>query len=102
MSLKLGKTGLGLDAITHMLKTIAMVVRSNQNGVRTHLRRAMNVTKTTLSCVVRNNSRQHRCENFMNVPASGLQNVERTFKERVKDGIEARRTVYNVRGTGRS
>jgi hypothetical protein len=78
-----------------------MVVRSNQNGVRT-LRRAMNVTTTTLSCVERTNSRQHRCDNFMNVPASGLQHVGRTFKERVKDGIEARRNLYNVGGKGMS
>jgi hypothetical protein len=50
----IGNTGRGLDAISHMLKTIAMVVRSNQNGVRMQLRRAMNVTTTTLSCVERN------------------------------------------------
>jgi hypothetical protein len=28
----IGKTGRGLDAISHMFKTIAMVVRSNRNG----------------------------------------------------------------------
>jgi hypothetical protein len=55
-----------------------------------------------MSCVERENSRQHRCENFMNVPALGLQKVGRKFKERAKDGIEARRTLYNVGGTGMS
>jgi hypothetical protein len=72
----------GLDAISHMFKPIAMVVRSNQNGMSTQLRRAINVTTTTWSCVEHNNSRQHRCENFMNGPVSGLQNVGPTVKER--------------------
>jgi hypothetical protein len=94
--------GRGLTAISHMFKTIAMAVRSNQNLVGTQLRRARNVTITTLSCVERNNSRPHRCEDFMNVPASGLQSVGRTFNERVKDGIEVMRTLYNVRGTDMS
>jgi hypothetical protein len=85
-----------------MFKTIAMVVRSNQNGMSTQLRRAINVTTPTWSCVEHNNSRQHRCENFMNGPVSGLKNVGPTVKERVKDGIEASGTLYNVRGTGRS